>query len=105
MAEPAEPVSHDIGVVRHLCTDVLVMKDGHAVEQGPAASVLAALPSSNARADTTPQTLPFAQNWSNTGLITVDDNWSAVRSARRGTCTGFGLPPAPRRLSHGAAGG
>ncbi|MCT9080347.1 ATP-binding cassette domain-containing protein [Streptomyces fulvoviolaceus] len=34
-------VSHDIGVVRHLCTDVLVMKDGLAVEQGPAASVLA----------------------------------------------------------------
>ncbi|MFJ9249136.1 ATP-binding cassette domain-containing protein [Streptomyces sp. NPDC101776] len=34
-------VSHDIGVVRHLCTDVLVMKDGRAVEQGPAAQVLA----------------------------------------------------------------
>ncbi|MFI1834139.1 ATP-binding cassette domain-containing protein [Streptomyces olivaceoviridis] len=34
-------VSHDIGVVRRLCTDVLVMKDGRAVEQGPAASVLA----------------------------------------------------------------
>lgn len=34
-------VSHDIGVVRQLCTDVLVMKDGRAVEQGPAESVLA----------------------------------------------------------------
>ncbi|MFJ9348583.1 ATP-binding cassette domain-containing protein [Streptomyces sp. NPDC101237] len=34
-------VSHDIGVVRRLCTDVLVMKDGRAVEQGPAATVLA----------------------------------------------------------------
>ncbi|MGW0869214.1 ABC transporter ATP-binding protein [Streptomyces sp. NPDC002740] len=33
-------VSHDIGVVRHLCTDVLVMKDGLAVEQGPADSLL-----------------------------------------------------------------
>ncbi|MFF2216967.1 ATP-binding cassette domain-containing protein [Streptomyces antibioticus] len=33
-------VSHDIGVVRRSCTDVLVMKDGRAVEQGPAASVL-----------------------------------------------------------------
>ncbi|MGM9380658.1 ATP-binding cassette domain-containing protein [Streptomyces antibioticus] len=33
-------VSHDIGVVRRLCTDVLVMKDGRAVEQGPAAAVL-----------------------------------------------------------------
>ena len=29
-------------------------------------------------ADTTPQTLPFSQNWTNTGLITVDDNWSGV---------------------------
>jgi ATP-binding cassette, subfamily B, bacterial len=34
-------VSHDIGVVRHLCREVLVMKDGEAVEQGPAADVLA----------------------------------------------------------------
>ena len=30
------------------------------------------------RADNTAQTLPFSQNWSNTGLITVDDNWSGV---------------------------
>jgi len=29
-------------------------------------------------ADGSPQTLPFAQNWSNTGLITADDNWSGV---------------------------
>jgi hypothetical protein len=29
-------------------------------------------------ADSTPQTLPFSQNWSNTGLITTDDNWSGV---------------------------
>lgn len=29
-------------------------------------------------ADTTYQLLPFCQNWSNTGLITVDDNWSGV---------------------------
>ena len=29
-------------------------------------------------ADTAPQSLPFAQNWSNTGLITADDNWSNV---------------------------
>ena len=26
------------------------------------------------RADTVPQPLPFVQNWSNTALITVDDN-------------------------------
>lgn len=29
-------------------------------------------------ADTTPQTLPFSQNWSNTGLITTNDNWDGV---------------------------
>src|SRR5207253_6900289 len=27
---------------------------------------------------TTPQTLPFTQDWSNTGLVTTDDNWSGV---------------------------
>jgi hypothetical protein len=32
----------------------------------------------SARADATPQNLPFSQSWSNTGLITVDDNWSGV---------------------------
>lgn len=30
------------------------------------------------QADTSAQTLPFSQNWSNAGLITVDDNWSGV---------------------------
>jgi hypothetical protein len=29
-------------------------------------------------ANNTPQALPFSQNWSNTGLITTDDNWSGV---------------------------
>ena len=29
-------------------------------------------------ANNTPQTLPFSQNWTNVGLITVDDDWSAV---------------------------
>jgi hypothetical protein len=33
---------------------------------------------SGAFADTTPQTIPFSQNWTNTGLITTDDNWSGV---------------------------
>jgi len=33
---------------------------------------------SYAAADTTPQTLPFSQNWTNTGLITANDNWSGV---------------------------
>lgn len=30
------------------------------------------------RADSMAQTLPFAQDWSNAGLITTDDNWSGV---------------------------
>lgn len=29
-------------------------------------------------ANNTAQTLPFSQNWTNTGLITADDNWSGV---------------------------
>lgn len=30
------------------------------------------------RADSTAQTLPFSQNWTNTGLITTNDSWNAV---------------------------
>src|SRR4051794_13343230 len=30
------------------------------------------------KADTTAQTLQFSQNWTNTSLITTDDNWSGV---------------------------
>lgn len=33
---------------------------------------------SPARANTTYQSLPFVQDWTNTGLITVDDDWSSV---------------------------
>jgi hypothetical protein len=29
-------------------------------------------------ADTSPQTIPFAQNWANTGLITTSNDWSGV---------------------------
>jgi hypothetical protein len=29
-------------------------------------------------ANSTPQTIPFSQDWSDTGLITADDNWTAV---------------------------
>src|SRR3954470_20558068 len=29
-------------------------------------------------ADTSPQTLPFSQNWTNTGLITTANDWSGV---------------------------
>ena len=31
-----------------------------------------------AQADNTAQSLPFSQGWSNTGLITTEDNWSGV---------------------------
>jgi hypothetical protein len=34
--------------------------------------------STTAMADTTPQSLPFTQSWTNTGLITANDNWSGV---------------------------
>ncbi len=30
------------------------------------------------RADNLAQSLPFSQNWTNTGLITIDDDWSGV---------------------------
>ena len=33
-------VSHDIGVVQHVCDEVVVMKDGRVVEQGPTEKVL-----------------------------------------------------------------
>ena len=33
-------VSHDIGVVQNLCNDVIVMKDGRIVEEGPTEKVL-----------------------------------------------------------------
>lgn len=35
-------VSHDIGVVQNLCDDVIVMKDGRIVEEGPTEKVLLA---------------------------------------------------------------
>jgi cysteine-rich repeat protein len=37
-----------------------------------------ALFASPSLADTTPQSLPFTQNWTNVGLITADDMWSGV---------------------------
>ena len=38
-------------------------------------SVLAVVP---AAANSAPQALPFSQAWTNTGLITTDDNWNGV---------------------------
>src|SRR6187401_1308324 len=37
-------------------------------------SIVSSFPS----ADSTTQTLPFSQDWSNTGLITTDDSWAGV---------------------------
>lgn len=46
-----------------------------------------------AHADTTPQSLPFTQDWSNAGLITTNDNWSGVPGiiAYRGDDFGTGV--------------
>ena len=46
-------VSHDLGVVRHLCDDVIVLHDGVVVESGPSADVLL-----------DPQADVHAHNWS-----------------------------------------
>jgi hypothetical protein len=43
-----------------------------------AASGLTTLGGRPATADTTPQPLPFAQDWSDAGLIVADDDWSGV---------------------------
>ena len=43
-----------------------------------AALAIALIPGAGLRADSTPQALPFAQDWSNATLITVADNWSGV---------------------------
>lgn len=49
------------------------------------------------RADTTPQTLPFSQDWTNTGLITANDNWSGVPGIEgylgQDITTGTGVDP------------
>ncbi|MBI5964088.1 MAG: ExeM/NucH family extracellular endonuclease [Chloroflexi bacterium] len=39
---------------------------------------LGTIPATPVLADSVAQTLPFTQNWSNTGLITVNDDWSGV---------------------------
>jgi hypothetical protein len=46
------------------------------IASGLALGAVLAAPS--ASADSTPQTLPFMQNWSNTGMITTNDDWSGV---------------------------
>ena len=47
-----------------------------------------------------PQTLPFSQNWSNAGLITVDDNWGGVPGiqGRRGDGITGGVGVDPQTL-------
>jgi hypothetical protein len=43
-----------------------------------AALLLLLIPAPAAWSDSTPQTLPFSQGWSNTVLITADDSWTGV---------------------------
>ena len=51
----------------------------HRFKLVPLAAALGSLfLSASALADANPQPLPFAQNWSNTGLITAHDDWSGV---------------------------
>ena len=49
-------------------------------------------------ANNTTQTLPFSQNWTNTGLITANDNWSLVPGIEgylgQDITTGTGVSPA-----------
>jgi methionine-rich copper-binding protein CopC len=42
-------------------------------------AILGAVRAMPATANANAQTLPFNQDWSNTGLITADDNWNAVQ--------------------------
>src|SRR5882724_1574044 len=44
----------------------------------PALVGLVLFAAATVRGDTTPQTLPFSQDWTNTGLITANDDWSGV---------------------------
>jgi endonuclease I/methionine-rich copper-binding protein CopC len=62
-----------------------------------------ALAAAGANADTqyhTLSTAPFSQNWTNTGLITVNDNWSAVPSIEgfRGDNPAVGVGVDPRTV-------
>lgn len=41
-------------------------------------ALLLALPAAPLLGDSVPQTLPFAQSWTNTGLITINDIWTGV---------------------------
>src|SRR5262245_16858465 len=51
---------------------------GRCLRLGVAAVVVLLMVVLPAAADTSPQTLPFTQNWTNTGLITTNDDWSGV---------------------------
>ncbi|HST19743.1 MAG TPA: hypothetical protein VLR90_01390, partial [Blastocatellia bacterium] len=44
----------------------------------PTGGLFTELRAPSVHADSTPQTLPFSQNWSSTGQITTDDNWAGV---------------------------
>lgn len=60
-------------------------------------ALTACLFTASPRADLTPQTLAFSQDWSNIGLITTDDNWGGVPGIvgyrGDGMVTGTGVNP------------
>ena len=45
---------------------------------GLPADAMAVAPELRSPTDTTPQPMPFSQNWNDTSLITTNDNWSGV---------------------------
>ena len=56
----------------------MIRQHRHTVPALVAAFLLSLVTVVPATADNTAQTVPFSQDWSNTGLITTNDNWSGV---------------------------
>ncbi len=59
--------------LRFVCTVLMLVVTASAHGFQSSAGRMPRLP-----ADTAPQTIPFSQNWSDTSMISVDDNWSGV---------------------------
>ena len=63
----------------------------------PRAALILSVLSASAWADSAPQTLPFSQDWSDAGVITTTDDWSAapgiIGYRGDGLATGTGMDP------------